>query len=199
MNIPNYGGMFGKQPSALLPNGQQSLSGTRQLMEIAAAYGRGGGPGKSKSVIGEYDIPRDAEIIYGKIREDEGSGSGVTFVTGTGDAGFYDADGYLCYAFDEINPFWPWKGELIDGISTVLPSDSGSGLQGGGNFAYPLNADSIGPGALCALIRAGEHWIIIGVSEGGSGSGGSTMTIDCGGVSYPVTISGTTITVGDAL
>jgi hypothetical protein len=158
--------------------------------------------GFSKGVTGEVLIPPDRQIIYGKIRDDESTGSGgVTFVTGA-DAAFYDADGYLAYAFDEINPFEPWKGELLSGgISTTLPSQtSGSGpLRGGGNFAYPLNQDSISTGALCALIRAGEHWIIIGVSEGGSGSGGSTMTIDCGGVSYPVTISGTTITVGDAL
>lgn len=198
-----YGAMFGMIPPAILPNGKESLGGMRALMHAVAAYGRGGGEGISKSVIGEFPIPPERQIIYGKIRDDESTGSGgVTFVAGD-DAAFYDPDGYLAYAFDEINPYWPWKGEILEnGITTTLPSQiSGSGpVQGGANFAYPLNQDSIGAGALCALLRAGGHWIIIGVSEGGSGSGGSTSTITCsGGTQYPVTISGDTITVGDPI
>lgn len=178
-----YGAMFGLVPQAILPNGKESMGGMRALMNVAAAYGRGGGEGISKSVLGEFPIPPARDIIYGKIRDDESTGSGgVTFITGT-DAAFYDGDGYLAYAFDEINPFWPWKGEILDGgIRTTLPSQiSGSGpVQGGGNFAYPLNQDSISAGALCALLRAGEHWVIIGVSEGGDGSGGqNNYNITC--------------------
>lgn len=174
-----YGAMFGMIPPAILPNGKESLGGMRALMHAVAAYGRGGGEGISKSVIGEFPIPPERQIIYGKIRDDEfQSGSGVAsgVVFGSGDASFYDPDGYLAYAFDEINPYWPWKGEVLEnGIRTTLPVDgSGSGgIEGGANFAYPLNQDSIGAGALCALLRAGGHWVIIGVSEGGSGSGGA--------------------------
>jgi len=172
-----YGAMFGLVPQAILPNGKESMGGMRALMNVAAAYGRGGGEGISKSVLGEFPIPPARDIIYGKIREDEfGSGVGSGSPTfRAGDAAFYDADGYIAYAFDEINPFWPWKGEILDGgIKTTLPAiGSGSTVEGGGNFAYPLNGDSISAGALCALIRAGEHWVIIGVSEGGDGSGGA--------------------------
>lgn len=201
----NYGGMFGLIPPAITNSGKESVSGLRQLMQVAAAYGRGGGVGLSKGVTGEVLIPPDRQIIYGKIRDDEygsGSGFGSGVVFGSGDASFYDDDGYLAYAFDEVNPFWPWKGEVIQGISTTMPSTgSGGGVTGGGNFAYPLNQDSIGAGAICALLRAGEHWVIIGVSEASDGSGsGSGMTITCSdGTQYPVSISGNTVTVGDAL
>lgn len=205
--VSQYGGMFGNIPPAILPNGQESLSGMRQLMQVVGAFGRSGGNGFSMSMAGLVPLPPDRLIIYGKIREEEGGGSGsggglgVTFTAGT-DASFYDADGYLAYAFDEINPFWPWKGEILEGgIKTVLPSiGSGGGLQGGGNFAYSLNQGYIAAGALCALLRAGEHWIILGVSEEGTGSGAGGMTITCNdGLNYPVTIGETTITIGDAI
>lgn len=191
----NYGGMFGNIPPAILANGKESLSGMRQLMQVAAAYGRGGGPGISHSVLGQYLVPGDRQIIYGKIRDDEGSGSGSGQPTfNSGDASFLDPDGYTAYAFDEINPFQPWKGQLLEGgVKTTLPV---SGV-GGGNFAYPLNQDSILAGALCVLIRAGDHWVIFGVEESGDGSGsGQGVSITCAdGSQYTATINGNSITV----
>lgn len=191
-----YGGMFGSIPPAILPNGQESLSGMRQLMQVAGAFGRSGGPGFSMSMAGLVPLPPDRLIIYGKIRDDDSSSSSVSTSSSDSTACyFYDNDGYLAYCFDEVNPFWPWKGEVMEGgIKTTEPaevSSSSTRVQGGGNFAYPLNGETLNAGTIVALLRAGEHWIIVGVN-GGSGGQSACFEIDCAAGTIIVTSCGST-------
>ena len=182
MIFGNYGGMFGLVPQAMRPDGKESLKGMRQLQEVAAAYGRSGGPGVSHSVLGQFTVPTDPLIIFGKIRNEdsEGSGSGSgsgSFTVDPAGAGFTDNDGYLAYAFDQVSPFQPWKGELVEGgIATVLPSANG---EGGGNFAYPLNGEIFDENVIVMLVRAGDHWVIVGGSGTAGSGGGPGFTFDC--------------------
>lgn len=180
MIFGNYGGMFGLIPQAMRPDGKESLKGMRQLQEVAAAFGRSGGPGVSQSVLGHYTLPVDPLIIFGKIRNEDaegsGSGSGNFSVAPVG-AGFTDNDGYTAFAFDQVSPFQPWKGELVDGgISTVLPDVDGNG---GGNFAYSLNGEFYNEAEIVMLVRAGDHWVIIGGSGTAGSGGGAGFTFDC--------------------
>lgn len=190
MHSGKYGFLAGMFPQGITPGGKVSLGGQRALQLVAAAYGSGGGPDISKTIAGEVPLPPEVTLIYGKIFEPEDSSSSDTSSDATAfsatDASFTDPDGYQAYAFEEINRFHPWKGEVLEGgIKSTLPING----EGGGNWAYTLNGNSIAEGVLCALLRAGNHWVIIGVDEGDTSSDGTfTFTIDC---------DAGTITVGD--
>jgi hypothetical protein len=167
-------------------DGNVSVSGLRTLQDEVFRQGLSGGHGLQIGSTGPVSETPEQKVIYGLIREDEFvSGSGGSGAAGSGtptqfnpsDASFIAPDGYPAYAFDEINPAWPWRGEiLVGGVSTVLPVDD----VGGGNFAYPLNGESLEAGTKVMLRRAGEHWVIDGGLGGESGSPGP-ICVDCDG------------------
>src|SRR5689334_6395059 len=87
--------------------------------------------------IPSTQYPEIPEIIYGKIRSENGSGSGGHSgqVTDFAGAGFYDVNGRVAFSFDQVVEDEPWTGNLIrDGISTSFTAD----MREGANFAYPL-------------------------------------------------------------
>lgn len=182
LHLNNYGGgLFGLIPGAVTQSGRESVSGMRQMMQAVAAYGRGGGTSTTRSVIGVYELDPDRLVIFGKIREPENdssssSGSSSDARYSSLDAGFYDHEGNLAYAFDEVNPFEPWKGVIIEGGISTIPA---SEINQGGNFAYLLMPTELESGTLCVLVRAGHHWVIVGIVAEGNSSIPMTFLVDC--------------------
>jgi hypothetical protein len=173
------GSFYGSTYHAATSDGNVSVGGLRELQNEVYRQSLGGGHGQQTGATGPVSEAPPTTVIYGLIRDDEfsgsASGSGVSF--SPSDASFTAPDGYTAYAFDEVNPFAPWRGEIMDGgIGTTLPVNG----EGGGNFAYPLNGESLEAGVKVMLRRAGEHWVIVGSSEPASGSGDSEVCIDCG-------------------
>lgn len=92
---------------------------------------------------------------------------------------------------------------LVGGMAGTIDTD-GSGSDGGTDYqpAYDLNGGSYDIDTFIYIVRINWNaWAIVGGSSTGSGSGGgTTTTVTCSdGTVYPVTISGTSITVGNAL
>lgn len=180
MHENKYGFLGGMFPQGITPGGKVSLGGQRALQLVAAAYGSGGGPNITKTIGGEVPQPADVFMIFGKIFEPEDDSSSDTSSDtqfSSTDAAFIDPDGYPAYAFEEVNRFHPWTGEVLPGgVKSTLPIDG----VGGGNWAYLLNPGSLSDGTICALLRAGNHWVIIGVDNPDTSSDTPfTFTIDC--------------------
>jgi hypothetical protein len=174
------GAFLGKSFYAATSDGNLSVGGLRELQNEVYRQSLGGGYGQQTGATGPVSEAPPTTVIYGLIRDDEfsgsASGSGVTF--NPSDASFIAPDGYPAYAFDEINPHYPWRGEIMEGgVGTTLPVNG----EGGGNFAYPLNGLSIQAGTKVKLRRAGEHWVIDDVSDLLSGSGDNCVKYACPG------------------
>lgn len=141
-------------------------------------------------------------LRWGVVRE-EGSGSGGG--TGSGSGNSINSSG-APHAWDEIERLDTMAGEYQlkrNGIAGELPDytkDANDAVNLLKNTAWDLTGTQWDAGTifLAMMVIPGEWWIIYAVEGSGSGSGGSGITITCSdGTSYPVTINGNSITVGE--
>ena len=84
---------------------------------------------------------------------------------------------YMVVFLSIIAGFWgPLNSVLIKQLIDLLPSANG---EGGGNFAYPLNGEIFDENVIVMLVRAGDHWVIVGGSGTAGSGGGPGFTFDC--------------------